>query len=576
MQTFLDALERQVACAPQKRAFTYLGDESAPQQITYEALQTRARAIAFQLSRTLQPGDRAVLLYPAGLAFIEAYLGCLYAGVIAVPLFPPPASRVEKSARRLLSIFRSASPGAVLSLSSMREVEAMRGMLPQGELLRWIHTDQLTDQAATLWRRPAITGDSVAFLQFTSGSTGAPKGVMVTHQNLIACHEMIARAFAITAEDVFCHWLPLYHDMGLIGHTLAPIQIGAEVYFMSPLDFLHRPARWLQAMSRVRGTVAAAPNFGYELCVRRVTEEESAGLDLSPWTRALNGAEPVSDTTMRRFVARFAGNGFRASYFRPCYGLAEATLLVSGTTHDEAPRVLTVDRAQLAQHRAVASTGPDETCARLVASGTLAPPGEVYIVDPVTQHPCPAGSVGEIWLRGAHVAVGYWRNDTETEESFAAHLADGAGPFLRTGDLGFLQGEHLFVTGRLKDLIVQRGTNYYPQDLERTAEEVRGVRPGAAAFGLTLGDAEEERVVVVVELDTKGPTAPPLEAYPRLLQEIREELALQHGAAIHHICAVPAGTIPRTSSGKVQRRATRELYETGALPLLAAEKPGAR
>lgn len=608
MQTFIEVLQHRAAISPDKKAFTFLQDGEEPTRtICYGELHTRARAIAVELSRSLAPGDRAVLLYPSGIEFIEAYLGCLYAGVIAVPLFPPTPTHLEKAGRRLVEVLRNASPRAVLAPAAMRYLEAITSQLPRGELLRWVHTEAVESRLAPLWRRPeGINRDTPAFLQYTSGSTGSPRGVVVTHGNLLANQEMIRRAFEVSERDVFCHWLPMYHDMGLIGHTLAPIYFGAEVYFMSPMDFLQRPARWLKAITRFGGTVAASPNFGYELCVRRVSALDKAEIDLSSWTRALNGAEPVSAATLQRFSDAFASCGFRKSYFRPCYGLAEATLLVSGTVKDPAPVELLLHRSELARHRAVDARASDARVVSLVASGAVAAPGEVVIVDPVTRLPCGPEQVGEIWLRGEHVAHGYWRNDSETEETFQARLADGTGPFLRTGDLGILRGEHLIVTGRSKDLIIQRGTNYYPQDLERTAEEIPNVRPaGTAAFGLCLDDATEERVVIVVEVDRRqrhiepvverrgnidpfppGPapralptngSAPDLPLNPAfeamvtgMMLDIREELLVQHGISIYDVCVVPAGTIPRTSSGKIRRRATRELYLSRALPTLTS------
>jgi acyl-CoA synthetase (AMP-forming)/AMP-acid ligase II len=596
-RTLIDVLERRAERSPDRRAFTLLQDGEEPaQSLRYGELCTRARAIAAELSRALEPGDRAALLYPSGLEFIEAYFGCLYAGVVAVPLLAPTPSQLEKAGRRLVEVFRSADPRAVLSTTTLRRLEGAAALLPRGELLRWIYTDAVESRLAPLWRRPrALDRDSLAFLQYTSGSTGSPRGVMVTHGNLLTNNEMIRRAFDLSERDVFCHWLPMYHDMGLIGHTLAPVQAGAEVYFMSPTDFLQKPVRWLRALTRFGGTMAASPNFGYELCVRRVSEAEKAGLELSRWTKALNGAEPVVAATLRRFSAAFAGSGFRESAFRPCYGLAEATLLVSGTTADPAPVTLTFDQDAFSRHEAIAANTPDAKAVSLVASGTVAAPGEVAIVDPETGRPCEPGQVGEIWLRGEHVARGYWRSDVETEATFRARRSDGAGPFLRTGDLGVRLGDHLVVTGRLKDLIIQRGTNYYPQDLERVAEEIPGVRPaGAAVFGLRLGDAMEERVVAVVEVERRSrhvepaverreradPLAPPASdpapaAPPDLtamMTHVREELLVQHGVAVYDVCVVPAGAIPRTSSGKLRRRATRELYLSGELPALASLK----
>lgn len=636
MRTFIEAFQLTAQGCPEKTAFTFLhrGEEPGA-TITFGRLEQRARAIAAELSRTLGPGDRAVLLYPPGLDFIEAFLGCLFAGVIAVPLYPPTPSRMRQSGGRLLDAFRSASPKAILTPTNMRaNVELVTTLYEGGPLLKWVHTDAVDIHLASRWRFPAsVDQNTIAFLQYTSGSTGAPKGAMVTHRNLLANTHMVQEACNLNADDIIVHWLPAYHDMGLIGHSLTQLRIGISVYFMSPLDFLTRPVRWLRAITRFRGTGCAAPNFGYEFCVRRISEADKVGLDLSSWTKAMNGAEPVSMATLDRFADAFASSGFRKSSFRPVYGLAEATLIVSGTSKDPEPVGVWLDRDELAQNR-VARAADEANAVCLVASGTVLRPGTVVIVNPDSRVRCTEAQVGEIWLRGEFVAAGYWRNHAATEETFGARLTDGTGPFMRTGDLGFLTGDHLVVTGRLKDLIIQRGVNYYPQDLERTAETVYGAKR-AAAFSIGLGDATEERVVVVVEFDRRrraaAPTAerrrdepvdiresapslnhgsmsnappqtpnsfaffPPASmtgafaalpatgimsilddtpfenehlAISAVLDKIREELSSQHGISTYEIVLVTPGAIPLTSSGKIQRRATRDLYLAQTLPRL--------
>jgi len=581
-ETFVDVLEARAIATPDQLAFAFLGDgEQITEQLTYGELRTRARAIAVELSRELSPGDRAVLFYPSGTEFIATFLGCLYAGVVAVPILPPQAARMRQAAPRLVEILRTASPQVILTSSAKGYLRQVSEFAEDIARMRWIDTDKIETRRSSLWRRPAGLGaSSLAFLQFTSGSTGSPKGVIVTQGNLVANAEMISRTFALSERDVVCHWLPLYHDMGLIGCTLAPIWAGSAVYFMSPMEFLLRPVRWLQAFTRFGGTVGAAPNFGYELCLRRCTEAERATLDLSRWTRALNGSEPIVESTLTRFAAAFAGAGFQLAAFRPCYGLAEATLLVSGTVSDPEPVGVSIARDALT-HGVIAPLPPSAPGAvRLMASGTVVAPNQVKIVDPVSRTEAAPNTVGEIWVRGPSVAAGYWRNDEATAATFEATIVDRPERYMRTGDLGFASGAHLVVTGRLKDIIIHRGANYYPQDIERTVEQITSVKPGgAAAFSMRDHDATEERVVLVVEcrrgafasgtapgqLAPAG--APTIEAF---IEQVRHEVSDAHGLGLADVCVVPNGSIPRTSSGKIQRGAVRKLYATRQLPLLTA------
>ena len=590
-ETFVDVLEARALATPDQLAFAFLGDgEQITEQLSYGELRARARAIAVELARELSPGDRAVLLYPSGIEFIAAFLGCLYAGVVAVPILPPVAARMRQAVPALLEILRAASPQAILTSSSTGYLHQMSQLAEGVARLRWIETDKVETRRSSLWRRPdGLGASSLAFLQFTSGSTGAPKGVIVTQGNLVANAEMISRTFALCERDVVCHWLPLYHDMGLIGCTLAPIWAGSPVYFMSPMEFLLRPVRWLQAFTRFGGTVGAAPNFGYELCIRRCTEAERAALDLSTWTRALNGSEPIVESTLTRFAGAFAGAGFRLGTFRPCYGLAEATLLVSGTVIDPEPFGISIARDALTQGQIAPLPAGAPGSVRLMASGTVVAPNQVEIVDPVTRTRAAPHTVGEIWVRGPSVAVGYWRNDEATTATFEATLGDGGERFMRTGDLGFVSGAHLVVTGRLKDVIIHRGANYYPQDIERTVAQIASVKPGgAAAFSMRAHDATEDRVVLVIECrrgafasgtaagelapNPPGP-APTIEAF---VEHVRHEVSDAHGLGLFDVCVVPNGSIPRTSSGKIQRGAVRKLYAAQRLTRLTAADDAAR
>ncbi|HEX8352320.1 MAG TPA: condensation domain-containing protein, partial [Pyrinomonadaceae bacterium] len=498
--------------------------------------------------------------------YVAAFFGCLYAGVVAVPAYPP---RLNRTLARLQSVIADASPVAALTTpETLARIEPLVEGNADLLRLRWLALDGRDDDAAADWRTPAGDGDTLAFLQYTSGSTAAPKGVMVSHGNLLHNQRMIQAAFRQTEQSVVVGWLPLYHDMGLIGNMLQPLYLGARGILMSPVAFLQRPFIWLEAVSRFRATTSGGPNFAYELCVRKVTAEQRATLNLSSWDVAFNGAEPVRAETLERFAATFAASGFRREAFQPCYGLAEATLLVTGRRRAEAPTLKRVSRAAVAAGRVVESA--DESDGQLlVGCGTTAFDEEVVVVEPETRTLCPAGEVGEVWVAGPGVAQGYWRMPEATAQTFRAYLHDGSGPFLRTGDLGALIDGELFVTGRLKDLIIIRGRNHYPQDIELTVERSHGaLRPGCGvAFSVEADGAE--RLVLVQELERRRPA----EA-AEVCAAVRQAVAEEHELQAHAVVLVRAGSIPKTSSGKLQRRACRELFLRNGLNVVAEWRAG--
>jgi acyl-CoA synthetase (AMP-forming)/AMP-acid ligase II len=422
-----------------------------------------------------------------------------------------------------------------------------------------------TDLASD-WHEPEVSSDTLAFLQYTSGSTGTPKGVMVSHGNLLHNSEYIKQAFELTPDSVSVTWLPSFHDMGLIDGIIQPLYTGFPVFLMPPASFVQQPIRWLQAISRYRATHCGGPNFGYELCVSKITPEQRENLDLSSWCSAYNGAEPVRKDTLKRFSAAFKPCGFRASSFYPCYGMAETTLMVSGGGVKDEPVYCTVQADTLEQNRVVEASEDTQNVRHLVGCGRSWLETKIVIADPELLTRCAPGKVGEIWVSGASVAQGYWNRPEQTKQNFNAYLADtGEGPFLRTGDLGFLQGSELFITGRIKDVIIIRGRNHYPQDIELTVEKSHSaLRPGCgAAFAVEIEG--RERLVVVQELER---------SYLRKLDvnevvgNIRQAVVAQHGLQVYATVLVKTGSIPKTSSGKIQRHACCSGFLTGSLNVM--------
>ncbi len=550
---------------PSRPAYTFLDEAGAATALSYGGLGRQARAIGAQLQRLGATGERALLLYPSGAELVPAFLSCLASGVVAVPTQPMTS---ERGLPRLLSIARDSRAKFGLTTSRLLgRFQSLAAKVPELAALTWVATDGVAEDAALDWREPQLGPEYLAFLQYTSGSTASPKGVMVSHGNLLHNEEMIRRAFGQSAESVIVGWLPLHHDMGLIGNVLQPLYLGAHAILMPPTAFLKRPLSWLEAIDRYRATTSGGPNFAYELCLKKIDAEQRAGLDLSSWEVAFNGAEPVRADTLERFAKTFAPQGFRRSAFYPCYGLAEATLLVVGGAKATPPIVLGVDRAALERREVTPSLTDGPESASLVGCGYPWLEQRVEIVDPEQLQRAGPGRIGEIWVAGPSVAQGYWGRPEETARDFGARLADDGpgsdgGPFLRTGDLGFLHEGELFVTGRLKDLIILRGRNLYPQDLELTAERSHPeLRPGcSAAFSLDMDG--EERLIVVCELDPKSTAAG-----AAIGAAIFLSLAQDHEVRPHEIVLLEAGSIPKTSSGKIQRSATRLRYSAGELPV---------
>jgi acyl-CoA synthetase (AMP-forming)/AMP-acid ligase II len=524
--------------------FTFAGDAGVTGRLTFAELDRGARAVAAAIRATTPARARLLLVYPPGLDYVTAIFGCFYAGAIAVPAYPPDPLLLERTLPRLQAIARDARPHGVLTAGTGGHLPALLG--DHLGAARLIDTDGLP--AGDDPPFPAVAPDDAALLQYTSGATTTPRGVVLSHANLLTNSELISRAFGHSDATRGVSWLPPYHDMGLIGGVLQPVFAGIPCTLMSPLTFLRRPLRWLQAISDTRATTSGGPNFAYELCVRHDDPEQRAGLDLSSWEVAFNGSEPVRPETLDAFSATFADCGFRRQAFRPCYGLAEATLMVTSGSAAPAARSIAVDGS-----RAV-------SCGRPIRGH------RVIVVEPDSGKEVADGQVGEIWVAGPSVAAGYWQRPDESEHAFGARPADAPdGPaYLRTGDLGCVRDGELFVTGRMKELVIVAGRNHYPTDIEWVCESaVPGLRRGCgAAFAVERGG--RERLAIVYEVAAgKRPVA------RELIAEIRRAVAGAAGLEVERVVLVAPRTIPKTSSGKVQRLECRALLLAERLDAVA-------
>ncbi|MCW5312701.1 AMP-binding protein [Nostoc sp. KVJ3] len=562
--TVVDLLHQRSLTQPDTIAFTFLEDgETQQSTLTYQQLHRRSWAIASQLQALNLNGERALLLYPPGLDYLTAFFGCLYAGVVAVPAYPP---RNQRKTPRISAITTDAQPSIALTTTAM--LPTLQSILAQQtnlERLKWLTTDDIAPGLEDGWQQPKINPDTLAFLQYTSGSTGTPKGVMLSHGNLLHNAAMTYQIMEHSPSSKFVSWLPVYHDMGLIGGILQPLYGGFPCILMSPTAFLQRPYRWLQAISHYKGTTSGSPNFAYELCIQKITPEQKQTLDLSSWSVAFNGAEPIRQDTLERFADAFAECGFRPEAFYPCYGMAEATLMISGGIKKVSPPCKTVVKSALSRNQVVEANTESEDIQSFVGCGQTLPQQQIAIAHPDTLTRCQPDEVGEIWVSGPSVGQGYWHRQEETEQIFHAYLQDTAsGPFLRTGDLGFLHNGELFITGRAKDLIIIRGRNLYPQDIELTTERSHSsLRLGScAAFAVEV--AHEERLVVVQELEFRAKPN-----FEEVTATIRQAIAEVYDVQVYAVVLIKPGSIPKTSSGKIQRRATKANFLANKLEVIS-------
>jgi acyl-CoA synthetase (AMP-forming)/AMP-acid ligase II len=580
--TLVEILRWRALHQPDRRTYTYLSDgEAEGHHLTHAGLDSLARSIGASLQSHRSNGERALLLYPAGLEFIAAFFGCLYAGVIAVPLPPPNTAQPQRTLGRLRAIIQDAQPSLVLTTSSiLADSKGLFALASDLLNMRWVATDEIGAELAPHWRDPGVTRSTLALLQYTSGSTAEPKGVMISHGNLLHNSDYINRLFALMADSVTVTWLPAYHDMGLTNGIIQPVYKGRPCYLMSPVSFLMRPIRWLEAISRYKATISGGPNFAYELAARGITPDQLAALDLSSWDVAYNGAEPIRADTMTRFAATFAPSGFRRTAFHPCYGLAEATLLVSGgSLRDENFRTIRV--AAFEKNRIVEAGAQRENVRTVVGSGHALGDAKIVIVHPEALTACAPDEVGEIWVSSPSVTEGYWNKPEETERVCRAYLKDtGEGPFLRTGDLGFLKDGELFVTGRLKDLIIVNGRNLYPNDIELTVEKSHPALRPASCAAFSVDNTGEEQLIIAAEVEPRyrpavrnapdgAALASPKGRLPldidAVIRAIRRSVAEEHDVRVHTAVLLKAGRIPKTTSGKVQRHACQASYLKGTL-----------
>lgn len=564
--SFVDVLRRHAEDRSSRTAISFLQNgEEEQENVSYAELDSRARAIGALLLKEGLQGERALLLLPSGPGFITAFLGCLYAGVVAVPAFPLHFGNSRRGESWFRSIAADARPRVAFATPEMIARLPKAGGDPLISSIRWLSPQTVDPFLAEEWSGPAVREDTIAFLQYTSGSTSSPKGVMVSHDNLLHNMRGIQAACGTTKDSTVATWLPLYHDMGLIGTVLQPLYLGAQCVLMEPTAFLQKPACWLRAISRYRVHSSSAPNFAYELCTRKVSPEEKAGLDLSTWRVAVNGAEPVRPETMERFVSAFSQCGFRAEAFYPSFGLAESTLMVTGGHAAQVPGLMRVSAEGL-ERNLVRGPSNDEAERVLVGCGTVLLGQQVKIVDPNALETCEPGSVGEIWVSGASVAQGYWNRTEETAATFEGRLSSGSDTrFLRTGDLGFFSEGQLFITGRLKDLIILHGRNLYPHDIELTVQRCHpGLRQGCgAAFAVELNG--HEALVVLQEVERNSDVS-----LEKLVSEIRKAVLLEHGIQIYSLLLLKQGSVPKTTSGKIKRAACRAGFLAGKIQALAS------
>jgi len=564
-QTLGEILAARAESTPDRLAFTYSFDGvTDTQAVTYRMLQAQAQHAAGRLLDSVPPGARVLLLFEAGLEFAGAVFGCFQAGMVGVSALPPAPKRLHRTMPRLLAVAKDADVAAVLTTAVIRDAaEQMLAGQHGPRAIPWIAVDEGPTASGPGVATPGPS--DLAFIQYTSGSTLTPRGVLLTHANFQANVEVLRRGMRLSSQSRAFSWLPQSHDMGLITGILAPVCLGYPCALMSPLSMIKRPLGWLEGISRFRATVSGAPDFAYDLVVRRTDPEQRESLDLSCWDVAFNGAEPVHARTLEAFAGALAPCGFRRASLYPCYGLAEATLMVTGPLRRRNATLIEADASSLAEG-SVRPRSEGSRAVQLVGCGEPGRHHELTIVHPDTGRECSPGQIGEIWVAGPSVAAGYWRHDAATSEVFGARIAGRQSPrFLRTGDLGFLRHGELFIVGRCKDVIIISGRNHYPHDIEFTAESSHpALRPHCSAAFEIESDDGRAGAAVVLEIN---PAAP--EELPVITQAVRGQVAGALELQLERVVLVGQAAVPKTTSGKIQRQLCRQQLIAGKLDLIA-------
>ncbi|MGK7942416.1 MAG: fatty acyl-AMP ligase [Crocosphaera sp.] len=568
LPTVVDLLAYQAEHKSQETAYIFLADgENESSRLTYGELEEKAKAIAVVIQSMTQRGDRALMLYHSGEEFLITYFACLYAGVIPIPADP---SRSYHNNKRLQSIISDAEANLVLTTNALLDkIQTKFNQEPQFKNIQWLVTETITEELASQWTKPGITKDTIALLQYTSGTTGEPKGVMVSHGNLLHNERLLKMAMGHSEKTVVVGWLPLFHDMGLVGNIIQPLYLGVPSVLMSPTAFLNNPVLWLKAISRYKATTSGGPHFAYDLCVRKITPEQCSELNLKSWTVAFDGSEPITEQTLKQFTEKFAPYGFRKTAFYPCYGMVETTLFISGGLKTASPVFQNVNTKALGNHEVELGISKETESKVLVGCGQTFF-DKIIIVDPQSKTRCQPNQVGEIWVSGSSVTQGYWNKPELTKETFNAYLADThEGPFLRTGDLGFFQWGELYITGHIKDMIMIEGYHHYPQDIELTvAESHPALRVGCGA-AFSVKNDEGEQLIITQEVERSYLRKLNLQD---IVSSIRQAVLSKHNVQINAISLLKTASIPKTSSGRIQRHACKEGFLNDSLKTVAVWK----
>ena len=557
LKNIIELLKENAKNRPNDIIYRYIEDENKePITLTNLEIHDQAKNIANNLLLTSKKGDRALLLYPAGLEFIVGFLGCLFAGLIAVPAYPP---RKNQKLNRLKTIIDDAEASVVMT--SQKAATIARPLFDDDETISemiWLVSDSSDLEKIDKDILP-IENSDIAFLQYTSGSTGDPKGVMVSHANVISNMGVIYASCKHTNTSKLASWLPHFHDMGLMAGVLQPIFAGAEITFMAPAYFLQKPVRWLQMMDKYKSESTAGPNFAYDLCIEKINDEDLVGLDLSNINIALNGAEPVSGETLRKFTEKFSKCGFKATAHFPSYGMAETTLMVTAGDLEEEARILTINSVDLQNKIITIEKKSSDATQDMVSSGHAWLDHEVIIVEQDKLVKIGENLVGEVWIKGSSVTQGYWKNPEKTKEDFDAYTSDtNKGPYLRTGDLGFLNDGELYICGRAKDLLIIRGRNYYPQDIETVASNSNESLSLGHAAVFSIESEGREQLIITQEIKrTHMKTFNKEEIFDNIMESITLDCELQ----VRDIVLLRPGQILKTSSGKIQRQANKKAYQ---------------